>query len=166
VVGFSPGRLRLVETNSSVSILRVTANHVDLAAPLFDQYRQFYRQPPDLPAATLFLKQRLHRQESVVFLALAGRSAVGFMQLYPLFSSIALKPHWLLNDLFVAPAARKTGIATKLLAAAHEFAMSTGAQGLSLETAIDNIAAQALYMKLGWKRDEEFDRYFLSTEKH
>lgn len=148
-------------TNSSISILRATANHVDLAAPLFDQYRQFYRQRTDPSAAALFLKERLQRQESVVFLALVGRTAVGFMQLYPLFSSIALKPHWLLNDLFVALAARKKGIATQLLIAAHQFAVSTGAQGLSLETAIDNIAAQALYKKLGWKRDQEFDRYFL-----
>ena len=44
---------------------------------------------------------------------------------------------------------------------ASVYAESTGAKGLTLETAMDNLPAQALYESLGWKRDTEFYRYEL-----
>ena len=59
------------------------------------------------------------------------------------------------------PAARKQGIARKLLAAAADFSHANGAASLSLSTAVDNAAAQALYESLGWKRDEGFCEYSL-----
>ncbi len=68
---------------------------------------------------------------------------------------------YLLNDLFVAPAARKQGVARSLLAAAEDFARANGAASLSLSTAIDNLPAQELYAALGWKRDEDFCEYNL-----
>ena len=43
---------------------------------------------------------------------------------------------------------------------AQEFAQETNASGLMLETAVDNHTAQRLYEGLGWKRDNEFYRYF------
>jgi len=47
----------------------------------------------------------------VVFLALDGDAgrATGFTQLYPLFSSVAARRKWLLNDLLVAPELRLKG---------------------------------------------------------
>ena len=44
---------------------------------------------------------------------------------------------------------------------ARQLAEDTQANSLTLETAIDNYAAQKLYESLGWKRDEEFYRYCL-----
>jgi ribosomal protein S18 acetylase RimI-like enzyme len=131
------------------------------AAPLFDAYRQFYRKPPDVEAARRFLFARLSKGESVLFLAhLDGRS-VGFVHLYPVFSSVNLTRQWILNDLYVAPEARKTGVARALMQRAHQLAEETRANSLTLETASDNIAAQRLYESLGWRRDEEFFRYYL-----
>ena len=69
---------------------------------MFDAYRQFYGQRPDLPGAAAFLTERLTRGEAVVFLALDGESALGFVQLYPSFSSVRMRPIWIPNDLFVA----------------------------------------------------------------
>ena len=63
---------------------------------------------------------------------------------------------WLLNDLFVAPSARRQGVAAALLGAAAEHARALGAAGLSLSTARDNAPAQALYESLGWQRDRQF----------
>src|ERR1700732_1791283 len=53
-----------------IRILQAVVEDVSLAAPLFDAYRQFYGQRPDLPGAAAFLTERLSRGESVLFLAL------------------------------------------------------------------------------------------------
>src|SRR5262249_403469 len=101
--------------------------HLDVLTGLFDAYRQFYGQEPDLPAARRFLETRLRSRDSVVFLAFlddATRSGVGFVQLYPSFSSVAMKSIWILNDLFVAPQRRRAGVARSLLEAASELARS------------------------------------------
>ena len=44
---------------------------------------------------------------------------------------------------------------------ARQWAVETGAEGLSLETAVDNRTAQRLYEKLGYKKDEVYFRYNL-----
>lgn len=145
-------------------VLRATLDHLDLLVPLFDGYRCFYEQPSDLDGAHEFLKNRLEGQESVVFIALSDRkdaSALGFTQLYPLFSSVGMQRTWLLNDLYVAAEARRTGTARQLMAAAEDFARSDGAQGLALETQKDNASAKALYETLGWDLDREHDYYSL-----
>ena len=59
---------------------------------------------------------------------------------------------WLLNDLFVALEARVGVGGGALLEAARRFAAETGASGLDLATAPDNVAAQRLYEATGWKR--------------
>jgi ribosomal protein S18 acetylase RimI-like enzyme len=145
----------------SIRIVRAGADDVALLAPLFDAYRQFYRQPPDPAAARAFLSERLIRSESVIFLALRGDQPVGFTQLYPCFSSTAMKRMWILNDLFVAPEARRTGVAEALMQRARQFAAETKAENMWLETAVDNGTAQALYEKLGWERDNIYYRYNL-----
>lgn len=146
---------------SPLRIVRATVADAPRIAPLFDAYRQFYKQNSDLAAARAFIAQRLERDESVVFLALAGDEAAGFVQLYPCFSSIAMKRMWILNDLFVTPEARRRGAARALMQRARQWALETQADGLWLETAVDNRAAQRLYESLGWKRDDDYYRYLM-----
>jgi GNAT superfamily N-acetyltransferase len=136
---------------------------VDAVAPLFDAYRQFYQQPSDPALARAFIAERLARSESVIFLAERDGQAVGFVQLYPLFSSTAARPRrlWLLNDLFVSPSARGGGVARALMDRALRLAEETGAAGLELATARTNTPAQRLYESLGWRQDEQFLRYEL-----
>ncbi len=141
------------------------ASTVDLciAAELFDDYRQFYGQPTDYPLAESFLRERFVNHESVVFLAVDSLSGdgLGFVQLYPSFSSVSAQRIWILNDLFVAPAARKCGIGRALLDAARDHAMSTGAKRLVLSTAQTNHAARALYESYGYKPDDTFQEFTL-----
>ena len=144
------------------SIIRATIEHLDLVAPLFDGYRQFYKQPSNLDGARMFIKDRLIRHESVIFLALLDETAVGFTQLYPSFSSTSMQRLWILNDLFVAPAGRRSGIGEALLERARQFAVESGAKGLMLETAVTNTTAQRLYERLGWVRDTEYYAYNLT----
>jgi ribosomal protein S18 acetylase RimI-like enzyme len=134
---------------------------------LFDAYRQFYKQSSDYSGAHRFITDRLKASESMIFLATLEEGkesrAVGFVQLYPAFSSISMKRLWILNDLFVIPEARKLGVGKALMESARQLAVSTAAKELILETAIDNLAAQGLYEKLGYKRDVEFHRYALGV---
>jgi ribosomal protein S18 acetylase RimI-like enzyme len=156
-------------TPEAITILQVDVEEVELVAPLFDAYRQFYAQPPDLEGATDFLTERLGNNESVIFLALVGegeqQTPVGFTQLYPLFSSTRMRPMWLLNDLFVASEARRLGVGRALLQHARLFAMESGAAEMMLQTAATNTSAQALYESLGWTRDDEYYTYLLELQE-
>lgn len=135
---------------------------LELIAPLFDAYRQFYQQTPDLALAREFLRERLEHDQSVIFLALRpDGTAAGFTQLFPSFSSASAQRIFILNDLFVDPAARRSGVGQLLLRAAAEFGRSTGAVRLTLSTAHTNTPAQSLYEAQGWRRDEVFRSYHL-----
>ncbi len=93
----------------------VCAEELGELVTLFDEYRIFYKQPSDIDAARKFIEQRLHNKESVLLAARENDNIVGFIQLYPSFSSIAMKPIWILNDLFVKSAFRNRGIAKSLM---------------------------------------------------
>jgi ribosomal protein S18 acetylase RimI-like enzyme len=153
-----PGVRAHVFPTGSLSTRRATVNDLDAVAPLFDAYRQFYEQPADLAASREFLRDRLARQESVVFVAEEDGTAVGFTQLYPSQSSVSLGPIYVLNDLFVSPSARHHGVGAQLLEAARAFGEASGAHYLELSTAADN-PAQRLYEACGWNLDREFLHY-------
>jgi GNAT superfamily N-acetyltransferase len=133
----------------------VLADLAELAV-LFDQYRRFQGQPSDLAAARLFLSERFNHGEAVLFVAEEGPRPLGFAQLYPSFSSVSLQRVFILNDLFVAEAGRRKGIASLLLSAVESYARSLGAVRISLNVAQSNLSAQALYAARGWTKDAEF----------
>ena len=137
----------------TTTISRAGPADLDALALLFDAYRQFYGQPSDAAAARDWLRSRLRVGESVVLVAKHGADAVGFVQLYPMFSSVRTARTWILNDLFVDAGARRKGVARALLDAAAAFAREDGAMGISLETSQDNAAARALYRAAGWNED-------------
>ncbi|MBF6025787.1 GNAT family N-acetyltransferase [Lysobacter niastensis] len=146
---------------SEAVVHRAGLDDLDALAPLFDRYRGFYQQSSDEALARRFLSQRLERSESAVFLAQLDGSPAGFTQLYPTFSSVRAARVWVLNDLFVAPDARRRGVAQALIDAAAAFARNDGAIRLELETMPDNRTAQALYEAGGWQRYDETLRYHL-----
>lgn len=143
-------------------VRRATVADLDLVAPLFDAYRQFYACSPGLDACRTFLRERIERAESVVFIATLDGQGVGFTQLYPSFTSIGLNRAWILNDLYVDPSARRSGVGQMLMNAAKEFAVENGSAWLELATAKDNYAARALYRSLGYKIDEKYDHFKLT----
>ncbi|MEP6936180.1 MAG: GNAT family N-acetyltransferase [Nitrospirota bacterium] len=144
------------------TVRQSSIHDLEQLAPLFDSYRQFYGRASDLRAAREFLLARFTNNESTVFIAHEGERAIGFTQLYPSFSSISLARTFILNDLYVYEQARRKGVASALMSAAVKFATASGADRLSLTTAITNDAAQALYQSAGWKRDDQFLVYDLA----
>jgi len=148
--------------SADIAIVRAGRENLDDLVPLFDGYRQFYGQRSDLAAARAFLGDRMGRDESVIYVAYTRPGeAAGFTQLYPSFSSVSLKPLWILNDLFVRSDARQGGVGRALLERARQHAVETGAKGLVLSTGVTNKAAQALYESCGWQREDEFFQYHL-----
>jgi GNAT superfamily N-acetyltransferase len=141
--------------------VRLAASEDDIAAvaPLFDAYRVFYKAPSDPDGALAFLLARWQAHESVLYIAFDGDTAVGFVHLYPIFTSVGMARLWLLNDLYVHPGARKDGVGHLLMQRAEQHAKETGAAGLTLSTATDNLIAQSLYEAEGYERDRAFFTY-------
>ena len=143
----------------TINTRQATAGDTDAIALLFDAYRQFYQQTPDLDLARSFIAERLEKNQSLIFVAEDQHGMLGFCQLYPTFCSVEAAPIFTLYDLFVKEAARKSGAGRQLMLAAETHARATGARRLDLTTAKDNLRAQSLYASLAWTRDEVFFTY-------
>ena len=137
-------------------IRRAKKKDIEMLSVLFDKYRIFYKQESDIDNARSFLKKRMKRRESVIFVAEERKELIGFTQLFPIFSSVSMKRTWLLNDLYVNEKARGIGTATKLLDAAKDFGTETSSKWLILQTAADNLTAQRVYEKNGWVKETDF----------
>ena len=138
-----------------MKIVKATLDHLDQLVSLFDAYRVWYRLVSDQKMAHSFLSKRIKNEESEIFLALTDEGrAVGFTQLYPLFSSTRMKRLWLLNDLYVDPEYRGEGISKLLIERAKKLAQATNAAGISLETEKNNVIGNQLYPRTGFKLDD------------
>ena len=82
-----PGTLQIWKV-PKMEIIRANQAHVAEISKLFDLYRQFYECESDLDLAKEFIADRINNNESVIFAAMEGISAKGFVQLYPSFCSV------------------------------------------------------------------------------
>lgn len=115
----------------------------------------------DPEGAENFIEQRLLNNDSVIFIAYEDEKAVGFTQLYPIFTSVGMKKTLLLNDLFVDEKCRNKGVGKMLLDAAMQHARNTESKWLMLQTQSQNEAARRLYEQCGWK---QLDDVFYSID--
>ncbi|MDQ3019579.1 MAG: GNAT family N-acetyltransferase [Bacteroidota bacterium] len=150
-----------------MKIKQASFEDLETAAKLFDLYRQFYEQSSDISSAKKFLSERINNNESVIFIAMdeEKNKGMGFVQLYPSFSSVSMKKQWILNDLFIHEDHRKEGIAEALINESKKFAKKTNAKGIILETHKTNADAQRLYDKIGFIKDDEHFNYYLKVSK-
>ncbi|MCL1090485.1 GNAT family N-acetyltransferase [Shewanella profunda] len=138
----------------------VTYSHE--VAVLFNEYRQFYGCSDNFAAAQQFIHARLLERSSVVFIARDSQgSGLGFVQLYPCFSSLRLAPILILNDVFVTQHARCVGIGRALVQRVADYAKEQNISYLILETQRDNRRAQGFYEALGFVRNQDFFTYEL-----
>jgi ribosomal protein S18 acetylase RimI-like enzyme len=137
---------------------------LDAVVRLFDAYRQFNGKPSAPEEARTFLQHRLGAEEATIFVAETREQAIaGFTLLYATYSSVSLGRVFIVNDLFVDPAARRLGLASALLRAAAEHARRCGAIRLTASTAIDNVPTQILNEKIGFVRDRSYFVYHIRT---
>lgn len=142
-----------------MNIVRATLRHLDDLIPLFDGYRLFYRQSSNIEKAKTFLTNRIQNNESVIYIAYIDNKAVGFTQLYPLFSSVSMEPMYLLNDLFVDKSVRNQGVGQQLIQAAKDLCIKKQYKGLGIQTEVTN-PAQHLYERVGFKKDPDLHLFW------
>jgi GNAT superfamily N-acetyltransferase len=144
-----------------------TVTEEDLAdlLPLMRAYCDFYESHPS-DDALLALSRALiadPEHEGVQFLARGdGRGAIGFATLFWSWETNAGARIGVMNDLFVSPPWRGTGVADALIAACRDRCNDRGAARLTWQTAPDNRRAQAVYDRVGANREEWVD-YWLDT---
>ncbi|MCU7618598.1 GNAT family N-acetyltransferase [Chryseobacterium sp. PBS4-4] len=146
------------------NIRRASINDLSQLSELFDQYRVFYHKESDIPSAENFLKERIEKQDSEIYVAETDGILVGFVQLYPLFSSTRMKKYWLLNDLFVNENYRGIGFSKELIDAAKKVCTSSDACGILLETGKSNDIGNKLYPSCGFELYDEVNFYEWSNK--
>jgi len=145
-----------------MKIIKADISHLPDLVPLFDGYRMFYRQASDYIGVKSFLHERLSNKDSIILMAFDKVNAIGFTQLYPVFSSVSMKPMYILNDLYVEKNYRSQGVGKALIDFAKDLCKTKGYKGLALQTETNN-PAQHLYERLGFKKDPDL-HYFWTNE--
>jgi len=147
-----------------MNIIKADLKYLSDTARLFDLYRQFYQCPPDPDLAVRFIRERMENSESDIFLAIDGKTACGFVQLYASFCSVQAVKIYILYDLYVEENCRRTGVGEALMNRATQWAEENGASRLDLLTSHANTVGQHLYEKLGYKKvHEDFHAYSLDV---
>ncbi len=148
-------------------IKQATTSELDILTTLFEAYRNFYQKDAAPDTAKAFLQERIEKEESVIYLAYnKDGKAVGFTQLYPLFSSTRMKKIWLLNDLYVVPTERGKGFSKALIERAKQLAQDTNACEIMLETAKTNDIGNQLYPATGFELGLDFNWYHYEVIKN
>jgi GNAT superfamily N-acetyltransferase len=144
----------------------VGEDDLDELLPLMRDYCDFYRVAPADEALLAMARELIADPEGEGVQILArdddGR-AVGFATVFWSWSTLSASRVGVMNDLFVARAARGSGIAEALIAECVERCRARGARSLGWQTAKDNRRAQAVYERAGAAREEWLD-YSLKVE--
>ncbi len=134
--------------------------------PLMRGYCDFYETSPSDEALLALSRALLADPDHEGFQLLArheGRQAVGFATVYWTWSTTRATRIGVMNDLCVAPDARGRGTADELIRACARLVGERGGRSLEWTTAHDNLRAQAVYDRVGGKRDDRWLDYSLST---
>ncbi|WP_228430683.1 GNAT family N-acetyltransferase [Baekduia soli] len=131
---------------------------LDDLLPLLRAYCDFYDVAPPDAALRALSEALLDGADGVQLLARDdGGRAVGFATVYWTWQTLTASRVGVMNDLFVAPAARGSGAAEALIAECADRARDHGATHLTWQTALDNARAQALYDRVGAQRSRWLD---------
>ena len=130
--------------------------------PLMRGYCEFYEvDPPD--EALLALARTLIADPEHEGLQLIARdddgAAVGFATIFWTWSTLSASRLGVMNDLFVTERARGGGVADALIEACAERCRERGATSLDWQTAHTNKRAQAVYDRIGARRDDRWLDY-------
>ena len=142
-----------------MNIREARKSDLDQLSILFDAYRVFYGKESNIDISKNFLESRLSNKDSEVFICEFDNILIGFVQLYPLFSSTRVSKYWLLNDLFVDSKYRGKGYSKLLIDKAKELVKDSNACGMMLETEKSNKIGNNLYPKTGFEKNDSSNFY-------
>jgi GNAT superfamily N-acetyltransferase len=147
-------------------IAAVTEADLPELLPLMRSYCDFYEVAPS-DEALITLARALIADPEHEGLQLIARdddgAAIGFATIFWTWATTSAARLGVMNDLFVAEGARGGGAADALIAACVERCRERGATELAWQTAHTNLRAQAVYERVGAKRDERWLDYSLSV---
>jgi ribosomal protein S18 acetylase RimI-like enzyme len=134
----------------------VREEDLDDLLPLMRAYCDFYEVAPS-DDALLSMSRALIADPAREGVQLLAREttpahpgvALGFATVFWTWQTLDAARAAVMNDLYVAPEARGTGLADALIAACAERAREHGAPSLVWETAMDNKRAQKVYDRVG-----------------
>jgi GNAT superfamily N-acetyltransferase len=148
----------MATTDATIKV--VAAEDFDDLLPLVRAYCDFYEAHPS-DGELLGLFGALTEDPAHEGLQLLARSAagepVGFGTLYWTWSTTRACRIGVMEDLFVAPAARGSGLAETLIAGCADQCRQRGAGLLSWQTAANNLRAQRVYDRVGATREQWID---------
>jgi len=143
-----------------MEVRAATADDLRALLPLIAEYQRLYAaEACDDDRNAWFFARFLAPSDAGLLLVAPGADAVpaGYATLYWTFSSVSATDVVLLNDLYVRPEARGTGVGEALVAAAVAVARDRGASHVRWFTTLDNRRAQGLYERLGAGRSAWFE---------
>ena len=147
-----------------MTIGRVTQADLGELLPLMRAYCDFYEVAPSddelLSLSRALIADPEH--EGVQLLARDEGRAVGFATIFWSWATTSAERIGVMNDLFVAPEARGTGLAAALIEACRAECAARGARKLTWQTALDNAAAIKVYDRVGGTREQWVD-YWLTV---
>jgi GNAT superfamily N-acetyltransferase len=124
--------------------------------PLMRAYCDFYETSPSdgelLALSRAMLADPEHEGVQMIARDAQG-NAVGFASVFWSWDTTEATRIGIMNDLYVAPCARGTGLAERLIEACVERVRGRGASRLEWETGPDNLRAQAVYDRIGGVRE-------------
>lgn len=142
-----------------MTIERVTKTDLAELLPLMRAYCDFYEVAPSddelLALSRALLADPAH--EGIQLLARDEGRAVGFATIFWSWATTSAERIGVMNDLFVAPEARGTGLAAALIEACRAECVARSAGKLTWQTAPDNAAAMKLYDRVGATREQWVD---------
>jgi GNAT superfamily N-acetyltransferase len=134
--------------------------------PLVRGYCDFYAVSPS-DEELLALSRALiadPEREGVQLLARDEDRAVGFATIFWGWATTSAERIGVMNDLFVAPEARGSGVAGALIEACRAECAAHGAGKLTWQTAPDNAAAMKVYDRMGATKENWVD-YWLPVSR-
>ncbi|HEX8856738.1 MAG TPA: GNAT family N-acetyltransferase [Thermoleophilaceae bacterium] len=148
-----------------MTLERVTESELPELLPLMRAYCDFYEVQPSDDALLAMSRELIAdpEKEGVQLLARDDDgNAVGFATIFWSWSTSDAARIGVMNDLFVAEAARGGGAAEALIRACVDECRARGAGRLTWQTALDNHRAQAVYDRVGGVREHWVD-YWLEA---
>lgn len=148
-----------------MNIKRCDINDLELLIPLFDDYRQHFKQSSEPELIQEFLAQRIESDDVIIYLAHTNNDIHGFVLLYPSYSSIGLSKIWILNDFYLRSGNQKRLMAKQLLDQLVADCKEAGAIRIEVTTRKENHKLHNLYKEYGFEKDYKYDHYFLQVTK-
>ena len=125
--------------------------------PLMRAYCDFYRTAPSdialLDVSRALLADAEREGLQMIARDQEGGAAVGFTTLLWSWDTTEASRIGIMHDLYVAPHARGSGLADRLIAAALDCCRAHGASRMEWQTGRENLRAQAVYDRVGGVRE-------------